>query len=31
VIDGGGAIYVIGGFGGQTAYYDDVWVSNDRR
>jgi hypothetical protein len=29
VIDAAGAIYVIGGEGGITTYYQDVWVSTD--
>ncbi len=29
MIDGAGAIYVIGGFGGGTVYYNDVWASID--
>jgi hypothetical protein len=29
VIDAAGAIYVIGGEGGNTGYYQDVWASTD--
>ena len=29
LIDAFGAIYVLGGFGGGTTYYNDVWVSAD--
>ncbi len=29
VIDAAGAIYVIGGLGGGTTFYNDVWASTD--
>jgi hypothetical protein len=29
VIDAAGAIYVIGGWGVGTTYFNDVWVSTD--
>jgi hypothetical protein len=29
VVDAAGAIYVIGGFGGGTTFYQDVWASTD--
>jgi hypothetical protein len=29
VVDATGAIYVIGGVGGGTTYFNDVWVSTD--
>jgi hypothetical protein len=29
VIDAAGAIYVLGGTDGTTAFYKDVWVSTD--
>jgi hypothetical protein len=29
VVDAAGAIYVMGGFGGGTALYQDVWASTD--
>jgi hypothetical protein len=29
VIDAAGAIYVIGGYGGGTTVYNDVWASTD--
>jgi hypothetical protein len=29
VIDAAGAIYVLGGYGGGTAYLSDVWKSTD--
>ncbi len=29
MIDAAGAIYVIGGRGGGTTFYKDVWVSTD--
>ena len=29
VVDAAGAIYVLGGYGGGTAYLSDVWKSTD--
>ena len=29
VVDASGAIYVLGGYGGGTAYLSDVWKSTD--